>query len=135
MASSKQQGTALITGAGQRLGRSIALKLAGLGYTVAIHYNHSQTEALNLAKTIRARKGRCEIFQGDLFDPQTAQELIPRVYKKFRDLNLIVNSASIFEKSTLNNYNPENLERNFALHVQTPYILTAEFAKLKKPGQ
>ena len=41
--------TALVTGAGKRLGREIALGLARAGWRVAVHYRSSEAEALQTA--------------------------------------------------------------------------------------
>ena len=48
MSTASQQATdrtVLVTGAGKRLGRAMALGLASAGWRVAVHYRHSQPEA------------------------------------------------------------------------------------------
>jgi NAD(P)-dependent dehydrogenase (short-subunit alcohol dehydrogenase family) len=119
---------ALITGGAKRIGREIALELASKGYDIAISYNSSKKEALNLAQEIIAtKKVKCEIFQADLTDKEAAKKLIEDVLNKFPDLNLLINSASIFNKSNI--FDIEQLDENFALHFHCPLILSQEFAK------
>ena len=53
---------ALVTGGSVRIGRAISLKLAELGFDIALHYHRSKEEALRTAQYIR-KKGRvCELF-------------------------------------------------------------------------
>lgn len=119
---------ALITGAAKRIGREVALELALKGYDIAISYNSSKKEALNLAQEIaKTKKVKCEIFQADLTKKEDAKKLIKDVIKKFPNLNLLVNSASIFNKSNI--FDIDQLDENFALHFQCPLILSQEFAK------
>ena len=59
-------GTVLVTGAAQRIGRQMALELAGNGWAVAVHYNTSQDQANKLVSDIIATGGRAAAVQGDL---------------------------------------------------------------------
>src|SRR6185312_6515543 len=45
----------LVTGAAKRLGRAIALDLAGAGWNVAVHYYGSSADAEEVAGEIRAQ--------------------------------------------------------------------------------
>jgi NAD(P)-dependent dehydrogenase (short-subunit alcohol dehydrogenase family) len=130
----KKHGSALITGAGQRIGRAIALKLASHGYSIAIHYNRSKREALTLASDIKKLGVDAAIFGCDLTDSDDTQDLMEQVFKKFPSLNILINNASAFEKSDLKNYDLESFYRNLEIHLQAPYILTAELARRKSSG-
>jgi len=88
--------TALVTGAGKRLGRAVALHLAEQGYNIAIHYHGSKPEAMSTAQAIYKKGVRCELFSADLSDERSVSELLPKVYKAFPNLSLLINSASIF---------------------------------------
>ena len=77
----------------------------------------------------------CELFSCDLFDPQATAKLIGQVHKKFPDLNLLINSASIFDQCSFKETSLELLDKNFSLHVKAPLILSREFAKICQSGQ
>ena len=62
----KNKGTALVTGAANRIGRQLALHLAEEGYNIALHYHHSKAEAMHTAQTIYKKNVRCELFCCDL---------------------------------------------------------------------
>ncbi|GIX15610.1 MAG: hypothetical protein KatS3mg118_3569 [Paracoccaceae bacterium] len=63
-----EAGAALITGAGRRLGRAMALDLARQGWDVAIHCNASEAEAVRVAAEARAHGVRAAVLQADLLD-------------------------------------------------------------------
>ena len=131
----KIQGTALVTGAARRIGRAIALELASLGYNIALHYNQSQTEAQALAGEIKQKGVACALFPRALSDEKKTADLVGTVAKKFPDLNLLINSASIFEKSNFTLKDLKLFNDHFAVNLKAPFILSSEFFRLCKKGQ
>jgi NAD(P)-dependent dehydrogenase (short-subunit alcohol dehydrogenase family) len=69
----------LITGAAKRLGRAIALKLAGAGYDVAIHYRSSKRDAESLAAEVKALGRRAALVDGELSKETDVAAIVPRV--------------------------------------------------------
>ena len=128
------QPAALVTGGGRRIGRAICLKLHGLGFAVALHYNHSKKEAQAVADEIRQEGGACEIFACDFNDTRATSQLIKRVQKIFPRLELLLNAASIFDKSSMKDCSIDLLERNIAVHFKAPFILSRDFANVFKKG-
>ncbi len=121
--------SALITGSAKRIGKEIALNLASKGFDIAISYNNSQNEAQQLSKEIQEKFNvQCEIFQCDLSKKDDTKKLIDKVLTEFPNLNLLINNASIFNKSNFFEDESE-LENNFAIHFLSPQILCKEFAK------
>jgi len=84
----------LVTGAAKRIGRLIALALASEGARVAIHYNHSETEALATAREC----GDAMVFQADLENVGDIRAMIDRVAHHFGRLDGLVNNAARFTK-------------------------------------
>ena len=92
--------TALVTGAGKRLGREIALTLARAGWNVAVHFRQSAAEAQQTAGDCDAATGRpgsAATFAADLTDETAVRGLVPAVLQCFGRLDAVVNSASLFE--------------------------------------
>ena len=58
--------SALVTGAGRRIGRAVALDLAAAGWRVAVHYNRSEAEARAVADEISANGFKAATVQADL---------------------------------------------------------------------
>ena len=97
---------ALVTGAGQRLGRAIAEALAGRGMRLAIHYNSSDAGARELQREIVAQGGEADCFAADLTDAAAARALPVTVAERFGALDVLVNSAAVmrhvsFEETTV----------------------------------
>lgn len=121
---------ALVTGSAKRIGREMALTLAAKGFDIAIHYNNSKTDALKLANEItRKFKVKSEIFYCDLQQSATVKKLAIDVIKKFPNLNLLINNASIFHESKFLTAPESELLDNLNTHFISPLILAKEFAK------
>ncbi len=129
-----QKGTALVTGGAKRIGKEICLALGRMGYNVAVHYHSSRRQAEETAKQIRHNKVECEIFPCDLNRQQRTLSIIQSVYTRFPDLNVLVNSASIFKKSRLATTDLHLFQEHFATNFHAPYILICEFARLCRRG-
>lgn len=128
----KSKGTVLITGAAKRVGSVIAAHLAKADYRIALHCNKSLKEAQSLARLIG--KDRCGVFMADLKVPQAAENLIPAVLKKFPDLKHLINNASIFEPSTLRDFNANDLDAECAINFRAPMILLSAFSRYIREG-
>jgi NAD(P)-dependent dehydrogenase (short-subunit alcohol dehydrogenase family) len=128
------KGTALITGSAKRLGYDIAIKLASIGYKIALHCNTSINEAEDLAKKI-SKVSTCAIFCNNLSNENELLSLIPSVKKKFTDLNLLVNNASVFQKTSITETGIDVFNQNLNINFKAPFFLTRDFAINCKKGQ
>ncbi|PIQ29116.1 hypothetical protein COW36_18010 [bacterium (Candidatus Blackallbacteria) CG17_big_fil_post_rev_8_21_14_2_50_48_46] len=120
---------ALVTGAARRLGKAIALHLASQGYDVILHCHHSRAEAEALLPVIESFARRGWVLQADLSDTQQALSMFAKAQAEFPDLNLLVNSASVYYPLDFLATRPEQFEQFYALHVKTPFFLTQAFAQ------
>jgi NAD(P)-dependent dehydrogenase (short-subunit alcohol dehydrogenase family) len=87
----------LVTGAAKRLGRCMALDLAQHGFDVAVHYRHSQADALATVAELQAAGASAHAFGADLSNEAECRALVPAVVAHFRRLDGVVNNASTFE--------------------------------------
>lgn len=124
----------LVTGAAQRIGKAIALALADRGYDIALHYNKSQKDAKSLAQEIKQKGVACELFACDLSKPAQVLMLLEKVHKKFPQLSLLINNASIFEPSSLGKAGLQALEDHWQINFCAPFVLIGEFARLCSQG-
>ena len=120
---------ALVTGAGKRIGRAIALDLAVHGFTIAVHANTSKDEAEETASIIRDAGGKAEVFLADLADSDVTAKLIGSVAKSLGAPRVVINNASIFEADFADDFDPELFDRHMAVHVKAPTLLAAAMAE------
>lgn len=127
--------TALVTGAGVRLGRVLARAVAERGYRVAVHFNRSREGAERTAEEIRAAGGECALFQADFGDDAAVMALPGRVEAELGGLSLLVNSASVYAPGTLAETTPERLDEQMRINFRAPLLLIRAFAALGNAGQ
>ncbi len=125
---------AMVTGAARRIGRQIALSLAERGFDIALHYHQSEEEARRTADEIAALGAQCVLFKADLSDMAQVRELLPSVHSRFGGLELLVNSASIFERGGLLEMEEPFFDRNFTINFKSAVFLTRDFARLCRKG-
>jgi len=120
---------ALVTGAGKRLGRAMALELARQGHDVAVHYHTSSDDAEKVAQKIRALGRAAVTLQADLLDEDAVTSLIPAAAEVLGGpMTVLVNSASIFEHDTLDTATRSGWDRHFESNLRAPFVLTQALA-------
>jgi len=120
---------ALVTGGARRLGRAMALYLAGRGYDVAVHYAGSQIEAQQVVAEIAAMGRRAVALQADLLDEVQTAGLVARAVEGLGGtLTVLVNNASIFEHDTIHSATRSSWDRHFGSNLRAPFVLIQGFA-------
>lgn len=119
---------ALVTGAGARLGRTLAITLAERGYDVAVHYATSAEGAQETVAACRGHGVRAEAVRADLLDPAATEALIPAATEAIGPLSVLVNNASIFEYDDLASATAESWDRHIGSNLRAPFFLTQAFA-------
>lgn len=116
--------TALVTGAGRRLGAAFAWALAERGVRLALHHHASGAGAAELRERIRAAGGEAECFGADLADAAAAKALAPRVGAHFGGLDVLVNSAAIMERVSFEETTPELFDRVMHVNLRSVFFTT-----------
>ncbi len=120
--------TALVTGAGQRIGRAIALGLGEAGWAVAVHHNDSCAEAEETVAAIEAAGGRAVALAANLGDEAEASALAGRAAEALGPLGCLVNNASLFEYDDAASATRESWEAHMSVNLRAPFILAQAFA-------
>ncbi|MFM7557716.1 MAG: SDR family NAD(P)-dependent oxidoreductase, partial [Alphaproteobacteria bacterium] len=95
-----RKGTALITGASQRLGKEMAIYFAQNNYNIVIHYNNSKKLASDLSEFLQEKfQVQTATIKGDLNKAESAKKIADFMNNNFQDWNILINNASIFNKS------------------------------------
>ncbi|MCI0870429.1 MAG: SDR family oxidoreductase [Chloroflexi bacterium] len=116
---------ALVTGAGRRVGRALALALGDAGCRVAVHYSQSEKDAQETASLINslAPGGEAVIIQADLEDPEQVESLASSVAEQLGPIEILVNNAAVFEQTGLKDVSVDDWDRHFAINVRAPFLL------------
>ena len=126
--------TALVTGAGKRVGRAIATALADSGANVVVHYNRSTAEAEALASELIARGVQAWTVQADLADETQAAGLVSRAMQLAGGLDILVNSASVFPRTRLAEATWDSLAENLQVNAWAPLVLSRALAEVCSSG-
>jgi pteridine reductase len=114
---------ALVTGAGHRVGRAIAVALGGRGMRVAVHYNAASADAEETLRQVRAAGGEGYAVPGDLRRPEAPAELILAVVAEFGALDVLVNSAAVMVRTPFGHITAEQWDEIMALNHRAPFFL------------
>lgn len=120
--------TALVTGAGRRIGRAIARALAEDGWRVAVHCNASAEEAEAVVAEIESGGGTAAVVQADLGDVAQTEALVARAADALGPVTLLVNNASRFAKDDIDDLTAEGWDANMAVNLRAPALLARDMA-------
>ncbi len=141
--------TALVTGAGKRLGREIAMGLARAGWRIAVHYRSSEAEALQTAADcmqafvqwqaqagLKAQGGDATvlqngtqvqlqnfIFKADLANEEATRKLLPQVVNQLGRVDAVINSAALFEHDDVQSFSYANMAQHWASNTGAAIVL------------
>jgi pteridine reductase len=120
---------ALVTGAGRRVGRAIAVALGAQGMRVAVHYNSSRDGADETCRMIIERGGEAAAFGADLREPDEPARLVADVAGEFRALDVLVNSAAVMDRTPIGEVTPAQWDAMFALNLRAPFFAAQAAAR------
>lgn len=120
--------TVLVTGAGRRLGRAIALDLAQRGWRVGVHYRASEAEGLGLVGEIETMGGEAAAFQADLGRLSELAPLVAACREQLGPPTCLINNAACFEWDSVETVNAETWQRQLDINLRAPVFLTQAFA-------
>lgn len=126
---------ALVTGAGRRLGRAIALGMAHAGWDVAVHYRASGAEANAVVAEILALGRHAVALHCELADEAAVRELVPRAVAALGALHCVVNSASLFDYDSATDFSMAKLDAHMRANVGAPLLLAQALHAATPDGQ
>src|SRR5260370_10128729 len=115
---------ALVTGAGRRVGRTIALNFASRGAEIAVHYRSSRAEAEDLAAQITRQGGRGQAFAADLERVGEIERMVVEVIGAMGRIDVLVNSASVFYRKPLEELTEHDWDVNLNTNLKAPFFLS-----------
>jgi NAD(P)-dependent dehydrogenase (short-subunit alcohol dehydrogenase family) len=92
---------AVVTGAGVRLGKAIAMALHREGYALVVHFNRSRAGAAGLVRAVRTEGGSAVQVRADIRTAAGARSVIDEAVRSFGRVDLLVNNAAVFRAATV----------------------------------
>lgn len=121
--------TALVTGAGRRLGREIALDLAERGWRVGVHYHASSVEAAALVEEIEASGGQAVALKANLARLEDLAPLVEECAARLGPATCLINNAARFEWDSAETVDSETWQMHLDVNLRAPVFLSQAFAK------
>lgn len=119
---------ALVTGAGRRVGRAIAVALGAQGMRVAVHYNESVGGARDTASIIEDAGGSAALVRANLSQITACEQLIDALVLEHGELHTLVNSAAMMQRTPVGSVTEHDWDTMFALNVRAPFFLAQHAA-------
>jgi NAD(P)-dependent dehydrogenase (short-subunit alcohol dehydrogenase family) len=125
---------ALVTGSARRVGKAIALELARQGMHQVVHHKASDQEADETAAEIRALGVEAIVVKADQSQPADVQHLFDAIRAHYRRLDLLVNSASIFNRGDILDITYEEWQNALGVNLTGPFLCSQQAARLMREG-
>ncbi|MBT3939622.1 MAG: SDR family NAD(P)-dependent oxidoreductase, partial [Pelagibacterales bacterium] len=126
----KKNNNVLITGAGKRIGASIATSLAANNWNIALHYNTSEKETCKLSTQLEKKFNiKTVCVQADLSDLKQVKNIIPTASKKLGNINCLINNAASFEYDSINSLSSDSWDLHINTNIRAPLFLSQSFVK------
>ncbi|MBI4165587.1 MAG: glucose 1-dehydrogenase [Acidobacteria bacterium] len=123
---------ALVTGAGKRIGRVIALTLARAGADVVVNYNRSRAEALRTVREIESLGVRALAIRADISRPAQARAMFAAAHRKFGRLDILVNNAAIFFERKWDDLTERDWDRILGINLKGTFFCAQAAARIMK---
>ncbi len=127
---SREPRVALVTGAGKRLGRAVALRLAEEGADLAVHYHSSEREAREVVEEIEVRGRRAVALRADLTKLAEIKELFAAAERAFGGLDILVNSAANFLQTPFAQTTEAEWDQALDANLKAPFFCAQAAAPL-----
>jgi len=125
---------ALVTGAGHRVGRALAVALGAERMSVAVHYNKSADEADETVRLITHAGGKAHTFGFDLSDADAPARLIAAVTREFGKLHVLINSAAVMKRHSFGSITPADWDETMSLNLRAPFFIAQAAAQAMTEG-
>ncbi len=127
--------TALVTGAGKRIGRAIAEALAAEGVNIVAHYPADRGETEDLCKELTRLGVQSWAVRADFEKRDEYESLIARSLELSGSLDILVNNASIFHAGACDAVQFFDVVRHFQVNAWAPFQLSRDFYRLIRKGK
>jgi NAD(P)-dependent dehydrogenase (short-subunit alcohol dehydrogenase family) len=116
--------TAIVTGAGHRVGRALAVALGEQGMRVVVHYNATADGARETTRAIEAAGGEAVTVGADLTNVDEISKVVDAAVTRFGGIDVLVNSAAIMARLPFGEVDARRWSQTIDLNLRAPFFLT-----------
>jgi pteridine reductase len=126
--------TILVTGAARRLGRAVALELAGAGAHLLVHHSASDSEADETCEAIRKLGSQAHAFRADLREHSEITSLFEQIDRQ-GPLHALVNSAAVMLSGNLLSVSEADWHATMDLNLKAAFFVLQQAAlRIRRAG-
>ena len=119
----------LVTGGAKGIGADICRKMALKGYTIAIGYNTSKTEAEELKNDLLSIGVDADIFKANISNPNEVRKMFNAIENRFGSLYGLVNNSGIAEQALFTDITDEMWDEMIAVNLSGAFYCSREAVK------
>ncbi len=119
---------------GKRIGQIAAEVLAQHGANLILSYRNSKKEAETTQKSVQKFGAKTLLIRADVTSKENAENAVKQVKTKFKEINIVISMASIFEPVKLGSIREEDLKKNFDTHIKGTFWPVQASLDLMPPG-
>ncbi|MFH1729981.1 MAG: SDR family oxidoreductase [Pseudomonadota bacterium] len=119
----------LITGAGKRIGKELAIYLAKKKYNIVLHHYRSEKDALETQQILTSFGSECILTHFDLTKAEEIKKACKELGEKNIHINTLINNASIFYRTAFDNLDEESFDTFMSVNAKGPYLLSLILGK------
>ncbi len=116
--------SAIITGSAKRIGKNMSIRLAQEGVNLALHYNSSDEEAIELEKILKKYEIQTTLIQQDLNENNAGDKIFKKAVEKLGKIDILINNASIFPERSMKTFTYNDLIASINIHAWAPLQLS-----------
>src|SRR5579871_1892359 len=114
--------TALVTGSAKRVGREIALGLAGRGANIVVHYNSSSADADKTVADIKKLGVDAIAVAADQSKLTEVREAVGKAVEHFGQIDVLVASAAVYKKTPFATMTEEDWDLHINANLKGPFL-------------
>jgi NAD(P)-dependent dehydrogenase (short-subunit alcohol dehydrogenase family) len=127
--------TALVTGAGKRIGREIALALARRGANIVVHYNTSAADARRVVKEIKALGMDAIAVKADQSNARQVRAAVAQARRHFGTLDILIASAAVFKRTPFAKLTEADWDFHIDANLKGPFLFALEVGRQMRTGK
>ena len=122
--------TALVTGSGRGLGKSIALKLAKMGANIVLNDIESSDSVDATAEEFKAAGYNVAVTKGDVRSEEDVKKMVKTAVDSFGSLDILINNAGITKDKPMLMMSGEDWDAVLDINLKGAFLCTKAAAKV-----